>query len=117
MKVKVNTVDEYIALFADEIQVGLHKIRSTIKETAPNAQECISYHMPAYKQNGIIIYFSACKNHFGFYPTPSAINHFKDELSKYEYSKGAIQFQMNQEIPFDLIKKMVVFKIEENTKK
>lgn len=117
MKEKVATVDAYIALFPEEIQKVLQQIRKTIQEVAPNAQECISYHMPAYKQNGILVYFSACKSHYGFYPTPSAIVFFKSELASYVTSKGAIQFQMNEEIPFELIKKMVMFKVEENNRK
>lgn len=117
MKEKVATVDAYIALFPEDIQKELQHIRKVIQEAAPNAQECISYHMPAYKQNGILVYFSACKSHYGFYPTPSAIVFFQSELSNYVTSKGAVQFQMNEAIPFDLIKKMVLFKVEENNRK
>ena len=109
------TVDEYIASYPKEIQQILETIRRTIKSSAPNATETISYKMPAFRLNGILVYFAAHKNHIGFYPTPSAITEFSKELSNYEFSKGSIKFPLNEPIPLELIKKIVEFRVKENT--
>lgn len=117
---KPQTFDEYFSMYSIEIQEILEKIRKTIQQTAPNAKECISYSMPAFKQNGVLVYFAVCKNHIGFYPTPSGIENFKKELSKYKTSKGAVQFSLNEEIPYNLIAQITEFRaIEdlENVKK
>ena len=111
-----NSVDEYIALFPYEIQQILQKLRKTIKESAPEAQEKISYNMPAYKINRNLVYFAVCKNHIGFYPTPSAIVAFEKELSEYKSSKGAVQFPLNKPVPFELIEKIVQFRVLEDKK-
>lgn len=109
-----SNIDEYIHLFSDDVQEILKKIRQTIKESAPEAKEGISYNMPAFKLNGNLVYFAACKNHIGFYPTPSAIEAFKEELKQYKTSKGAIQFPIKKPIPFDLIRDIVKFRVNEN---
>ena len=117
---KPQTIDQYFSIYSIEIQEILEKIRKTIQQTAPNAKECISYSMPAFKQNGVLVYFAVCKNHIGFYPTPSGIENFKKELSKYKTSKGSVQFPLNEEIPYNLIAQIVEFRaIEdfENVKK
>lgn len=114
MKTGFETVDDYIALQPAETQPLLEAIRKTIKENAPEAAECISYQMPAYKLNGPLVYFAAYKNHIGFYPTGSGIKAFQKEIKSYKNSKGAVQFALNQPIPHDLIRKMVLFKINEN---
>ena len=114
---KVATVSEYIAGFSTETQIKLEKLRSVIKKTAPEAEEVISYGMPAYKQNGIVVYFAGYKNHIGFYPTAIGIKAVEDELDIYIWSKGTIQFQLNKAIPVRLIKKVVQFKVKSNAEK
>lgn len=109
-----STIDEYIAQFTDEIQVILQNIRNEIKKAAPEANEKISYQMPAFDLNGILVYFAAFKNHIGFYPTASGIEAFKDELTGYKWSKGAIQFPLDQPIPYDLVQKITLYRVNEN---
>jgi len=92
-------------------------LRKTIKTAAPAAEEVISYNMPAIKQNGILVYYAAYKAHIGFYPTPSAIEAFKKELSKYESSKGAVRFPLDQPLPLSLITRIVKFRIKLNQEK
>lgn len=116
-KSKFNTIDEYIFQFPKNIQDILEKMKGIIKESAPVAEETISYQMPTFKLNGNLVHFAAHKNHIGFYPTPSAIIEFKKELSQYKSSKGAIQFPIDMPIPFGLIKKIVEFRVKENLAK
>ena len=89
-------------------------MRQTIREAAPEAIETISYQMPTFKLNGNLVHFAAFKNHIGFYPTPSGIEQFKKELSPYKGSKGAVQFPLDKPAPFDLVKKIVIFRVKEN---
>jgi uncharacterized protein YdhG (YjbR/CyaY superfamily) len=110
------SVDDYIKAQSAEIVPILNQIRAAIQKAAPLAEECISYGMPTYKQHGPLVYFAACKSHIGFYPTPSAIVHFKTQLSKYIHSKGAVQFSLDKKMPITLMKQMVKFKIKENSK-
>ncbi len=98
------TVDQYVSIFPTEIQILLDQVRAAIKEAAPEAEEVISYQMPAYKYHGMLAYFAANKNHIGFYPTASPIIAFKRELVGFKCSKGAIQFSLNQALSLDLIK-------------
>ncbi len=117
-KTKFSTVEEYISSFPEEIQKIWEDVRKTIRVSAPNAVETISYQMPAYKLNGVLVYFAAHKKHIGFYPTPSAIDKFQKELlGNYEFSKGAIRFPINESIPIELIKRIVEFRVVENTRK
>jgi uncharacterized protein YdhG (YjbR/CyaY superfamily) len=111
------TIDEYIATFPKNIQIILGELRQAIRDSAPTAEEAISYQMPAFKLNGILVWFAAFKNHIGFYPTSSAIEAFKEELSDYELSKGTVRFPINKPIPFDLVKKMVRYRVKENLNK
>ena len=111
------TIDEYIATIPKSVQVILEELRQAIRESAPNAEEVISYQMPAFRLNGILVYFAAFKNHIGFYPTSSGIEAFKEQLSGYEVSKGTVRFPLNKPIPFDLVKKMVRFRVKENLSK
>jgi len=108
------TIDEYIAGFPDDVQQILQKIRQTIREAAPEAQEAISYQMPTYKLHGNLVHFAAFKKHIGFYPDPSGIEAFKDELAPYANSKGAVQFPRDQPIPYDLLRRIVIFRVAEN---
>ncbi len=112
-----NNVDEYIALFSDDVQQQLQQLRQSIKDAAPTAEECISYQMPAYKQNGALVYFAAYKNHIGFYPTASGISNFTNDFKNYKSSKGAVQFPIDKPLPLALIKKIVKFKVKENLDK
>ncbi len=116
IKLNVTSVDDYIATFPKDIQVHLVKVRGTILEKAPEAAENISYGMPTYKINGKpIVYFAAHKNHIGFYATPTGHREFVEELSKYKSGKGSVQFPIDQPIPFDLIARIVEFRVKENS--
>ena len=112
-----NSIDEYIASFPEDIQNILNDIRATIRAAAPEATEKISYQMPTFFLNGNLVHFAAFKTHVGFYPTPSGIDEFKAELSKYKGSKGSIQFPIDQPVPLDLIAKIVKYRVSENLKK
>ena len=110
------TIDEYISNFAPEVQEILEKLRNEIKEAAPNAIEKISYQIPTFFLNGNLVHFAVFKSHIGFYPGPSGIEAFKDELSKYKGAKGSVQFPKEQLLPYDLIKEIVKFRVKENAK-
>lgn len=107
-------ITDYIANCPPEIQDCLNKIRATIQAAAPESSEKMSYQMPTYYLKGNLVHFAAAKKHLGFYPTPSAISKFAAELAPYKTSKGAVRFPYNQEIPYDLITKMVKFRLKEN---
>jgi uncharacterized protein YdhG (YjbR/CyaY superfamily) len=111
------TIDEYIAGFPPDIQDSLKKMRLTIHEAAPEAQETISYQMPTFTLHGNLVHFAAFKKHIGFYPVPSGIEAFKDELSVYKLGKGSVQFPLDQPIPYDLIRRIVQFRVQENLAK
>ena len=111
------TIDEYIATFPKNVQSILEELRQAIRDSAPKAEEAISYQMPTFKLNGNLVYFAAWKNHIGFYPTFSAIEAFKEELSDNEVTKGTIKFPINKPIPFELVKKMVRYRVKENLDK
>lgn len=111
------TIDEYIAGFPGEGQEILQRIRMTIHEAAPDAQEKISYQMPTFYLKGNLVHFAAFKEHIGFYPVPSGIEKFKKELSVYKQGKGSVQFPLDQPIPYDLISRIVKFRVEENLAK
>jgi uncharacterized protein YdhG (YjbR/CyaY superfamily) len=117
VKTTFKNIDEYIAIQTPEVQVLLEQMRQTIKKAAPQAEEVISYNMPAFKDHGILVYFAAYKNHIGFYATPNGHSEFKEDLSVYKQGKGSVQFPLNQPLPLDLISKMVAFKVKENLKK
>lgn len=110
-------VDEYISAFPVETKILLEQLRSTIKKAAPKAEEVISYGMPAYKINGMLVYFAGYKNHIGFYPTSSGIAHFKKDLSIYKGAKGSVQFPLDKKLPLALISKIVKFRLAENSEK
>jgi uncharacterized protein YdhG (YjbR/CyaY superfamily) len=111
---KIHSVDEYIKTFPIDIQDILEQIRTTIHEVAPDAEEHISYQMPAFKLKGkYIVHFSAWKNHIGFYPIPSGTPEFQKEIEQYKSSKSTIRFLLEKPIPFDVIKKIVFFRMKE----
>lgn len=107
-------IDQYIAGFPVEVQEILEKIRSTIHESAPDAEETISYQMPTFTLKGNLVHFAAYKHHIGFYPTPSGIEKFKKEISAYKWAKGSVQFPLDQPIPYDLISRIASFRVTEN---
>lgn len=109
------TIDEYIAQFPPEIQDRLQQIRKVVREAAPDAVEKISYQMPTFETDGRnLVHFAAFKNHIGFYPTPSGTEEFAEELSVYRGGKGSVQFPLDQPLPLDLIRRVVLFRVEEN---
>ncbi len=120
---KVNTtgknpdVDRYIAGFPDNVRELLMQLRAAVREAAPEAEEVISYQMPAYRLQGMLVYFAGYKNHIGFYPTSSGIKAFKQELSAYKGAKGTVQFPLDKPLPLDIIKKIVAFRVAENLQK
>lgn len=107
-------IDEYIAGCPVEHQETLRKIRLTIRQAAPDATEKISYQMPSFHLHGILVYFALFKKHIGFFPTGSGIKAFENEVPELITGKGTIQFPLNQPIPFDLIKRIVEFRVAEN---
>jgi uncharacterized protein YdhG (YjbR/CyaY superfamily) len=111
---KPKDVNEYISSYPKETQKLLEQIRVAIKEAAPQAEELISYSMPACKLNGILVWFAGHTNHIGFYPRASGIEAFKKELSGYKSAKGSVQFPLDKPLPLALIKKMVKFRLAEN---
>jgi len=111
---KYKNIDEYINMFDENIKDKLNEIRDIIISVAKDSKEVISYNMPAFKNNKVLVYFAANKNHIGFYPTPSAILKFNKELKDYKTSKGAIQFPLDKPLPIELIKKIVEFRIKED---
>ncbi len=117
MKTPVKSIDEYIAGFPKDTRALLTQIRTTIRQAAPDAEEVISYSMPAYKYNGMLVFFAAFKNHIGFYATPTGHKAFKKELSVYKEGKGSVQFPLNNPLPLGLITKIVKFRVKENLEK
>ena len=116
-KVKFNSIDEYIGLFPSEVQDILTTLRKVIKEAAPEATEKISYQMPTFAMHGNLVHFAAYKKHIGFYPAASGVAAFTDKLVEYKTSKGAIQFPIDKPLPYDLIREIVQFRVDENMKR
>ena len=108
------SVNEYIKRYPLKVQVSLKKIRSSIKKTAPEAEEVISYGIPGYKYRGMLIYFAGFTNHISVYPAPRQHKLFKKELAPYKGGKGTVQFPLDKPIPFDLVKRIVQFRMKEN---
>lgn len=116
-KITFNTIDEYIMQFPIEVQEKLKTLRKVIKEAAPEAEEKISYKMPTFTLHGNLVHFAGYKNHIGFYPAPSGIEAFKEELSKYKGAKGSVQFPIKEPLPYELIIKIVEYRVIENVRK
>jgi len=110
---KFKTVDEYIASFPDDVRAILEKIRGIVRGAAPEAEERISYGMPAYKLRHYLVYFAAHTNHIGLYPTPSVTGAFAKEIAPFESGKGSIKFLFDKPIPYDLIRRIVEFRVRE----
>ena len=112
------TIDEFIASFPKNVRNLLEELRGVIEESAPGAEETISYGIPTFDLNGRhLVHFSAYKSHVGFYPTSSGIRAFKKELSSFKTSKGTVQFPLDKTIPFDLVKRIVKFRVKETESK
>lgn len=109
--------DDYLVRFPKDVQQRLQKMRLTVKKAAPQAKEKISYGIPSFTLNGMLVWFAAFKNHIGFYPRTSAIAAFKKELSAYKGAKGSIQFPFDKPLPLSLISRMVKFRLKENSSK
>jgi uncharacterized protein YdhG (YjbR/CyaY superfamily) len=115
MPAKPKTIDEYLAALSDDQRAALEKLRKIIRAAAPKAEECISYQMPAFRQNGMLVAFGATPHHCALYPMSSTIvQAYKSELEHYDVSKGAIRFQPDKPIPAALVKKIVKARIIEN---
>jgi len=110
-------VNSYIALFPEHTRVLLETLRTAIKKAAPNAEETISYQMPAYKQDGMLVYFAGYKSHIGFYPGAAGISEFKKEVSAYKNAKGSVQFPLDEPLPLTLVSKIVKFRVKQKKKK
>ena len=118
MKAKqANNIDEYIADFPADVQKSLEKVRSTIQKAAPRADEAIKYQIPTFVLNGNLISFAGYKHHIGLYPGSRAIEEFQDEVSKYQTSKGTVQFPLDKPVPVGLISKITKFCVQRNLAK
>jgi uncharacterized protein YdhG (YjbR/CyaY superfamily) len=111
---KPDNIDEYISRFPKDIQAILEELRVTIRNSAPEAEETISYQMPTFTLKGNLVHFAAFKNHIGFYPAPTGIEMFRKELSAYKGAKGSVQFPLDKPLPLSLITKIVRFRVKEN---
>lgn len=114
MATEQSNIDEYIARFPDSTKMILEKVRKTIQEAAPAATEKMSYQMPTFFLKGNLVHFAAYDKHVGFYPAPSGISAFEEELKGYKHAKGSVQFPLDQPIPYDLIRRITLFRVEEN---
>ena len=110
----VETIDEYIADFPEDVQKKLQQVRATIKKAAPIASEAIKYGIPTFVLNGNLVHFGGFKKHIGFYPAPNGIEAFKKELSRYAGAKGSVQFPLDEPMPLALIAKIVKFRVKKN---
>ena len=108
------TIDEYIDTFPEDVQKILNELRQTIRESAPEAEETINYQMPTFTLNGNLVHFAAFKNHIGFYPAPTGIEAFEEELAAYKRAKGSVQFPIDEPLPLLLIRKIVEYRVKEN---
>ena len=113
----IETIDDYIGQAPESVQEILQTLRRIIQEEAPSAQEAISYQMPTFVLNGNLVHFAAFKNHIGFYPVPSGITAFQQELAAYKQGKGSVQFPLDEPMPYDLIRRIVRFRVAENLEK
>ena len=112
-----NSIDLYISTFPESTQLLLQQVREAIESVAKNAEQTIKYAMPTYVYYGNLVHFAGYKNHIGFYPTPSGLKAFQEEISRYKNSKGAVQFTLDQPLPLELIKKITLYRMQENEEK
>ncbi len=111
---KPASVDEYLSAFVPDVQEAMQQVRMTIKQAVPQVIEVISYGMPAFKVNKVLVYFAGYARHIGFYPGAAAINAFKADIERYKWAKGSVQFPLDQPIPLDLIKRITLFRMAED---
>lgn len=111
------TIDEYIAAFSPDVQAILQQVRQVVHRAAPDAQEAISYQIPAFKLNGVLVYFAAFEKHIGFYPPVSGDARLEKAVSPYAGEKGNLRFPLNQPIPFNLIGRIVKLRVKQRTSK
>src|ERR1700674_5246131 len=116
-KKQFKTIDEYIKTFPEDVQGSLEKMRQTIRKAAPEAEEAISYQIPTFKLNGNLVHFAAFKDHVSFFPTGKGVAAFKKELSSYKGSKGTVQFPLDKPIPYDLVRKITLFRRKQSLAK
>jgi len=114
---KPTSIDEYIALYPPEVKAILQQVRQTIRAVVPEAEEAIAYGIPTFKFHGNLVHFAAYKKHIGFYPAPSGLEAFKTELANYPGSKGTVQFPLDRPIPYDLIRRITLYRMEENLRR
>ncbi|MHC1782296.1 MAG: iron chaperone [Anaerolineaceae bacterium] len=111
------TIDEYIAAFPEDVQKKLRELRAVIHSAAPGAAEQISYQMPTFTLNGVLVYFAAWKNHISLYPAPVGVEDFQEDLSRYKTSKGTVQFPLDKPLPLDLVRRIVEYRMKQNLEK
>ncbi|AIQ11419.1 iron chaperone [Paenibacillus durus] len=116
-KITYSSIDEYIAACTPEVQDVLQTLRKVIQESAPDAKEKISYQMPTFELHGNLVHFAAFKKHIGFYPAPSGIEAFQEEVKEYHKSKGTLQFPLDKPLPYDLISRIVKYRVASNIEK
>ncbi len=112
-----SAVDDYFAGVPADVREHLSALRKTIAQAAPQAEELISYKIPAFRFHGMLVWYAAFKNHIGFYPKSSGIKAFERELSAYPYAKGSVRFPLDRPLPLDLISRIVIFRVRENLEK
>jgi len=117
MQTVAKDIDQYISGFPPEVQAILNQVRATIHQAAPEAKETIKYAIPTFELQGNLVHFAAFQKHLGFYPVPSGMAAFEQELAAYKQGKGSVQFPLNQAMPLDLITRIVQFRVAENEKK
>lgn len=113
----ISTIDDYIKSFPTNTQLLLEKMRAVIHQAAPDAEEAMAYGIPTFKLNGNLVHFGGFKNHIGFYPAPMGIEEFKEELAPYQGGKGTVKFPIDQPIPYELVTKIVKFRVKQNAEK
>lgn len=114
-KTSISTIDQYIKQFPKDVQPKLKELRDVIKKAAPKATEAISYGIPTFKQNGNLVHFGGFKSHIGFFPGAGGVAAFSKDFAKYKQSKGTIQFPLDAKMPFTLVRKVVKYRIKQNT--
>ncbi|MBD1393586.1 iron chaperone [Mucilaginibacter glaciei] len=110
-------IDAYIAAFTATTQLALQQVREAVKHAAPDAQEVISYGMPAFKMNKVLVYFAGYERHIGFYPGAVAIAAFKNDIARYKSAKGSLQFSLSEQMPLELVKRITAFRLAEDARK